>query len=481
MEELYHKLLSLLERRDDLESAALALEEFHQQEPDSQRTAVLEAVLKERQGRIEEAVGVLENFIARCSDNAVARSNLARLYWKTGDSSKALSSLRFALIQNPNQERSLHLYASWLESQSQLSGALSGLALLSQTPGAHLPAWVAAILSEVRAPERIAELLLLSARQATAPFPPDLDTFARLLAAVPETQRRTTAQALRPFCHQQAVLDIDELLAQTTSAVNSQRPTKSHRLQRSVWRHLSAPLATTSLGLAPVCLISPQKWGVLDLSGKLGRGFALLTCEMLDSLQNVSCSALLETVPESGLLRRDTPHSGESLALPAEGSCERLVSTYLSFQEPDQFLLDAELYSAQGHYLGRHSFRALHPGECLRQLAEKLVSLFPGQSSVTDLPPPPHLDIDDALARDAVASLILCAEGALEPTTLGNPGLILDNLVQYALQSGDASSMLCLWAGIEAAARAGLPSGQEQRAAFEEILKSNSSLTAWIS
>jgi hypothetical protein len=91
----------------------------------------------------------------------------------------------------------------------------------------------------------------------------------------------------------------------------------------------------------------------------------------------------------------------------------------------------------------------------------------------------PDLEVEDALARETVASFLLCAEGALSTKALGNPGLSLDALVNYAVKAESGSALLTLWAGIEAAARAGLPGGQAQQAVMADILARNEGLAYW--
>lgn len=86
----------------------------------------------------------------------------------------------------------------------------------------------------------------------------------------------------------------------------------------------------------------------------------------------------------------------------------------------------------------------------------------------------------DALARDAVASLILCAEGALTLEALANPGRLLDQLVEYTVGNDSPASFLTLWAGVEAAARAGLEAGRTQQPIVRDLLKQDQRLEAWV-
>lgn len=477
MDELYLEILDLLEKRGDLEKARAGLELLAASEPQSQRVAVLRAALAERQDRLPEALAILETFVAANFDSAVARTNLARLQWKAGEPDKAIATLRFGLMTNPNQERSLHFFAALLEEQGGFEAALSSLRILARTPGAWLPAWVGAQLAISRTPGEVGSLLLLAAEQAREPFPANVPALMGLLRPLPEA--RQVATALRPYCRSEAQAELDELLAEPRPVLaTGADPIRVTCLRRSVWRHISQPQPRSALALAPIVLIKPESWGAQEVAGRLARGFSLLVAETLDALAGGSVAVILETIPQAGVITRDEPLRGAELARAAGSSCEHLVSCYLSFRHPNEYLLDAEIYSSKGDYLGRDSCRAAHPGACLQQLAQRLSANL-SEAGATPYPPMPDLEVEDALARETVASLILCAEGALSRDTLANPGLLLDNLVEYALTSQTGPALLTLWAGVEAAARAGLPGGEAQKAAMAEVMATNRGLARW--
>jgi hypothetical protein len=438
----------------------------------------LQAALWERKDRPEEAARVLESFIAGGRDNAVARSNLARLQWKNGDRTRAITTLRFALTQDPNQERALHFYAALLEQDAGWPGALGALEALAQAPGAWLAAWVGAQLASSREPEQVGRLLLLAAKQARVPFPPNPDNLLDLLASLPQEQQREVAGALRAFCRQEAQQKLDALLAVPRLGPQGGESVATC-LRRSVWRHLSQPQTSSALGLAPICLIKPEGWGVAEVAGRLGRGFALLIAESLDAIAGCSAAVILETVPVAGVVARPSPQSGPDLAQQAGGSCGYLLSSYMSFKAPNEFILDTEIYDDKGTYVSRESCRAAHPGACLQQLAQRLSASLISGATPEPLPPMPDLEVEDALARETVASFLLCAGRALSAKALGNPGLSLDALVNYAVKAESGAAVLTLWAGIEAAARAGLPGGQAKRSVMADILARNEGLAYW--
>lgn len=480
-DELYLDFVDHLEggRFDQAEQSCEALSSL---EPKSQRSVVAQAQLAEKRGDENRAVSLLESFTGSNLDAGVARANLARLYYKAGDRSKAVSTLRFALMRAPNQERSLHFFAALLQEDSGLQASLESLRLLAQMPGSWLPAWVAAQLAaNQNSPEKISEFLLIAAKNSPTPFPPNPESFRELLMAVPPQERRAAANSLRPYCRSDVHGFLDLLLSATQPRyLSSPSPPTVHCLRRSTWRHLAQPESPSLLALGPICMLKPDSWGVAEIAHRLERGFALLACEALDSLASINAAVPLETIPSRGIFTRPGPLPGSLLAAQAGSSCTHLVSSYLSFREPSNFVLDVELYTSKGEYSGRDSFRALHPWGCLEALVHKLASLNSGPSEATKRPPMPKLDLADALARDAVASLTLCAEGALTLEALANPGLLLDQLVEYTVGNQSPASFLTLWAGVEAAARAGLEAGLTQRPVVLDLMKDDPELEAWV-
>ncbi len=481
-DELYLDFVSNLEAGQTEEAERVWIE-LAKQEPRSQRSVVAQAQLAEQRGREDEALSLLESFTSTNFDAGVARANLARLYYKAGDRSKAVSTLRFALMRAPNQERSLHFFAALLQEDSGLQASLESLRLLAQMPGSWLPAWVAAQLAaNQNSPEKISEFLLLAAKNSATPFPPNPESFRELLMAVPPQERRAAANSLRPYCRADVHGFLDLLLSATQPRyISSPSPPTVHSLRRSTWRHLARPESSSLLAIGPICLLKPESWGVSEIAHRLERGLALIACEALDSFASVSAAVPLETIPSRGIFTRPGPLPGTLLAAQAGSSCSHLVSSYLSFREPSNFVLDIELYTSKGEYSGRHSFRALHPSGCLEAMVQTLATLATSLSTERNHPPMPKLDLPDALARDAVASLILCAEGALSLEALANPGLLLDQLVEYTVGNESPASFLTLWAGVEAAARAGLEAGLTQKPVVRDLLKQDPSLAAWVS
>ncbi len=485
-DELYLQSIQALES-GDLDAAKRQINRLLEEEPKSQRAIVLTAHHLELQQEPQQAMELLQTFVTSSPDNAVARTNLARLQLKSGDRTKALSTLRFGLMQKPNQERALHLYAAMLQEDQGLQGALTGLKTLAGGPSAWLPAWVGAQLAAAHgAPEHIEDFLVEAASRAKTIFPPDLSSLTKLLEAVPKAQFHTLCVRLRSYCSPAAQAWLDAALerqqgpgAQDTSGV-----TFTTHIRRSVWRHLSSLGSSCSIGLAPVHLVKPEAWGVSEVSGRLSRGFALLLAERLDSEPSGPTASVFIDSQVNGLLALSGPATGSELASRAQPSHQYLLSSYLSAQGAEDFILDAEIYDARGAYLERESCRATHPGQCLNLLASRLTERFP-KTEVSDssqsTPPSPDLNIEDALARDAVVTFLLLREKKLDVEVVKNPGLLLDQLVHYALNSETESALLTLWAGIEAAASESIPSAEAQRAVMASILENNPRLKVWTS
>ncbi len=480
-DELYLDLIGHLEN-DRLSEARRCHDSLAPIEPSSQRVIVVGAQLLEKSGHLEKAQESLEAYVAKNLDAGVARANLARLYYKAGERSKAVSTVRFALMRAPNQERSLHFYAALIQEDGGIQGALDTLKLLSDMPGAWLPAWVAAQLARAHdLPERIPEYLVVAARNSQAPFPPNPESFRELFMAVPTQDRRTLANSLRSYCRAETREFLDLVMSATAPRyLSSDTPSHVHPLRRSVWRHLVAPTQRSVFGLGPVSFIKPETWGVAEIAGRLGRGYALLVSEALDSRAGLDAAVLLETDPARGVMTRSGPLPGTLLAGLAGSSCTHLISSYLSFRDPSEFVLDVEIYNSDGIYSGRESFRAQHPGACLSALSDRLASLGLTPSDDSPRPPEPNFDLPDALARESVAVLTLCAERALAVETITNPGQLLDQLVEYAVAAQSGAAMLTLWAGVEAAARAHLEAGLLQQPLVQEILEQNPQIHAWV-
>ncbi len=481
-ESLHAEIIEYLES-NQLDSAEVALSRLKEMEPNSQRFCVLQAALWEKQGQMRRALELLERRVRSSLDSGVARTNLARLYWKLDERDKALSVLRFGLTQEPNQERALHFYAALTEQSSGLEAALSALAVLAEGRGAWLPAWVGAMLATQHgAKEQIGPLLHLAAQRAQSPFPPESDTdgFRRMLQSLPSHARRSTATQLRPYCRIEAQSLIDEFLQSCSSGSRlAGEVVETAFIGRSVWRHFGSKSQEFQLGVAPVVLLEPENWGMAELAGRLGRGLALLLTELLDSLGGVSAAVHLGYQAGVGLLNPSRPYSAEELCRRNASRARLLLGVYLTHKSHGEFVLDAELYSDCGQYLERESCRGSHPGTCLELLAKRLQARL-GPAEGLAGAPKPDLDVQDALARDAVATFVLCADGNLGQETIANSGLLLDALVDYAVERGESSSLLTLWAGVEAARAAKVPSAEQHKELLDDLLGPASALSPWI-
>lgn len=480
-DELYLDLIGHLEARRQ-EQARAGLAKLAELEPDSQRVAVAQAHWWENQGDLEQARQGLEAYVAQRSDNGIARANLARLQYRAGERATALSTLRFALTLAPNQERSLHLYAALLQEDGGLQAALEALRLLAQPAGAWLPAWVGAQLALAHddASHQAVELLLVAARRANVPFPPHPDALRAMFTRLPATEQRTLAMAIRSFCRPDFQPFLDAVLADLGPPARSSAPPRVTLLNRSVWRHLAHRLPTPVMGVGPISVIRPESWGVVEIAGRLGRGYALLLGELLDAIGGIAAVVPLESHLAEGWAHRQGPLPGALLASQTGSRCP-LISAYLSYSaSAEEFVLDADYFDPQGAYTGRVSCRAQHPGACVQELALRIMDSSALAAQPPPRPPRPGLEIDDALARETVASLILCAEGALRLSSLGNPGMLLDHLVEYAVGAQSEAAMLTLWAGVEAAARAGLEAGIAQRVPLRDLLLEKPALAGWI-
>lgn len=473
---LYYEAVRELE----LGSTELALR-FVKEEPESERSAIVQSQLHEIAGNTQSAADVLSEFIKKHLDSGVARGNLARLQWQLGQPDKALTTLRFALAQKPNQERTLHFYASLLEEQNGFNSTYRALLGLSKPEGAWMPAWVAAILSATRGEEQLSlEALLQCAQRSGGRFPPHADSFLTLLERF-EAQRKTEAwQALRPYCSAEITQRGDRMFASMPEAVSGKPDrvvmgsiiggTASHAL-------LSREVSTVFL--TPVRLIKPESWHASEIAGALGRGLALLLAEFLLSKSGVVAEVGIPSSPENGLLfSQELPPVSELLKLAPEGT-GLILSAYLSRKADGSFTVDCEKYDGRGGYLGHTTANAVEPGLCIESLAGQLDASL--TASPNELPSwRPSIDLDGLMAKDTAAAFLLCQSGALNRNRLPNPGLSLDLLAEHASGSQNPLDLVSYYNAVCAADSLGVPSASEQRALVTSLLQKDETLRQFI-
>lgn len=415
-----------------LEEAEAKLESLESEVPRNEQLVVLRSVLEEKKGHPEEARRLLEAYVRSSFNSPLARANLARLQWQLGDQAKALSTLRLALAQEPNQERSLHFLAALEESRLGFPAAYNSLLGLCQNETAWLPAWVAAGLAGHHgSPEQVSKALNIAARQCPAAFPPSLEELWLLLGKLDELGRRSCWERIRPHCTGPAAEEVDARLHRETPSPEPgpEMPADIFRVTGGI---AAGPnLSPPSLALSPVVLIRPESWVDPALASRLGRGWALLLGEALLEHRIVSEMAVAY-LPQKGVLQEQQVLSPRQLMDRSTESVRRLVSLYLSQNSQNEFILDLEQYDSLGNYLGHFSTRDPSPQLVFEQACRHLAQSNAGQQ---EQQPEVEFGFDEALARDTALAFRLCAASKLDLRAFPNPGLSLDLLAEQATVS----------------------------------------------
>lgn len=475
-EDIYFAAIRELEQ-GSLEAARQFVSKLSSLEPDEERTIILQALLLEEDGKLAQALALLEDFTRKNLRSAHARSNLARLQWRNGDHGKALATLRFSLTQEPNQERALHLFASAVESQSSFRGAYNQLMTMSLSPKAWAPAWVAAEISaRVGQEKEMVEALLRSAQRKSQSFPPNVARLKYLLSTLSSDAAQDCWRSLRPYCGfaLQEELDALYLSAPLLNVAPPSSPQAWGYFRGGlVGQALTLESSRPTLVLSTIRLVNPEEWVDPATAGRLSRGLGLLLGEVLLFHHQVVSELALPCVADQGMVYEAKIATVEELvSRRSDPSAERFLSLYLTYQKSGMFVLDAEIYDHTLQYRGRASSKADDPGSCLLLLAEKVVESLDRDTAVTRWPAwaclvtPEH-----AFSRDTAAAFQLAAQGLLRPQCLPNPGLGLDLLAEHAADTQSPLDLITLWWSLRSAAVLKLPTAEQQLQTLESIMK----------
>lgn len=451
--------------------------EMVKREPASERTAILRSQVLEAENQLDKAANLLEEFVKKNLQSPHARGNLARLQWRLGEPEKALGTLRFALAQQPNQERTLHFYAAIMEEKNGFRVAYRSLMDFAKNPEAWVPPWVAAVLSNAKGEQELsAQALLTAARNSPQRFPPNPDTLLSLLQDQPTEQQKELWQALRPHCRPEAKAAGDNLFSGTTQAPKTSPRTSLGRIKGGTSAH---PLLGNSPAVAvipPVRMIKPENWQAEAIAGPLSRGFSLLLAELFAFKFGVCVESVIPCSPEGGVYFSNQSPQVEELRDMAGPDTQHIYSAYLSRGSDNMFALDCERYDRKGNYLGHLTEKSEQPSLCAEAMATRLVSDLGKKKH--DLPNwQPNLELESLLARDTAASFLLCESGSLTLSCLPNPGLSLDLLAGHSAESQNTIDLWSYWNALVAAEQLGVPSAKEQRETVEELLQKSPELS----
>lgn len=481
-EELYLAAVGALEQ-GLIGPAREAAARLFELESHTERAAVVRAAVLEQDGKLEEAVEFLQQFVGKNFQSAHARSNLGRLLWKVGDSENCLKNLRLSLAQQPNQERTLHLFASIVESESRFDSCFNQLLGLGKIEKAWVPLLVAAELASTLGEEQQVRLALKElARKGVIGRQLQVPRLLKLLGSLRPNLQAEIWQELRVYvpAPYQSETD-DRLLPTARSLPNADRDTWSYGvITGGVLGRLLSPDTPPSLAISAVRVVNASSWIPDEMAGRYGRGLTLQLCEWLLCRHGVAAEVSLPYLREGGLVHEAGLSSGEELKARASATnLQGLISLFLTPQKNGTFVLDAEIYNHQGHYLSRLAARGDSPSECLAELVSKLAPLTP-TASPPELPTGWDMALgpNHALAREVVAAFILCARGELDPGCIPNPGFSLDMLAELAAESESVSDMAALAVALKAAEKMGVATAAEQLAILRQTV---TRATGWAS
>lgn len=470
-EEFYLAAIREFEK-GSLEAARGFVEKLSRLEPDSERSVILKALLLEEDGQLSYAVSLLEDFTRKNLQSAHARSNLARLQWRTGDHRRALMTLRLSLAQEPNQERALRLFASMVESELNFKSAYEQLMMMAGTPSAWLPAWLAAELATVFGDIAQVETALSRAMERRAPSFPR-ERLLKILLSLRGREAGRVWDLVRPYAPPELLPEFDQrfLAARNYGQAPEARQWSQGLLRGGVFGSLLAPGESPTVALSVVHFLDGEKLVEGSLLGRLERGFSLLLAELLLLRFGVVADLSLPFVPQGGLVDEEGPTSGERLALRHKDTpADRLVSLYLSAQKSGELVLDAEFYQKDGTYVGRCAARGEGPERALAEMVDLLGErVYPTIDPVVFLGWESPLGLTHALAREVAAAFVLCGRNEMSMVAIPNPGLSLELLSETALESGTAADLLTLSVALRSAEACGVATAGQQRALLEEV------------
>lgn len=115
-----------------------AAEHLYRTDPDLARGCSVWGIVLAEQGRLDDAVAVFLDYIAKCGENGVILTNLAKVYSKQGKAGKAGKALWMGLKADPNQDAGLAWFETIHREKGGEGGALKALRKVAKLPGSWL-------------------------------------------------------------------------------------------------------------------------------------------------------------------------------------------------------------------------------------------------------------------------------------------------------------------------------------------------------
>lgn len=132
-DQLYGMLVGALQDGFAADIVAFA-EHLHRTDPVPYRGTTLLAIVYMENNRLDEAEKTLTDFLSKHGDNGVVLTNLAKIYSRRGDDSRAESTLWRGLELDPNQDNGLDWYAAICRDRGGEAEALDAYRRVAKLP-----------------------------------------------------------------------------------------------------------------------------------------------------------------------------------------------------------------------------------------------------------------------------------------------------------------------------------------------------------
>ena len=119
-----------------IEEVAGAAARLRELEPDSARSATALAFVKMRQGHLDDAQRLLEEYVEKHGPEGVVLNNLAKVHAERGDNDRAEDALWRSLEVDPNHDNSLGWYEALHRERGGSAGAMDALRRVAALPNA---------------------------------------------------------------------------------------------------------------------------------------------------------------------------------------------------------------------------------------------------------------------------------------------------------------------------------------------------------
>jgi tetratricopeptide (TPR) repeat protein len=173
-DELYNVIVSTL--NDGFRSAVVdAAKHLYKIDPDRSRAACVWGIVLIEEGRLDEAKKIFSDHISRHGEDGFVLTNLAKVYARQNNDTKAEEILWHALEVNPNQENGVGWYEVIHRERGGEAASHEALLRVAGLPGSwRAQLWLARAALQERELDRALTFYRESLSRVTKPVPPDV-------------------------------------------------------------------------------------------------------------------------------------------------------------------------------------------------------------------------------------------------------------------------------------------------------------------